>query len=477
MYDIIIFNDFSRYTSAISYEGKTAGGYKIANHLRQLGYKVKTIHHLNYLLSNHKKELFDYLDLHLHPNIKFVGFSKTFMDIQNPELFKELFKHIDQKGIKILIGGWGASTSKLLKYQEVTCLIAGLAESSIEYYLQKNPPIYNKTLKYDIHGSSYDFHNSNGIFHETDVIAQKEMLPIELSRGCRFKCKFCSYPLLGRNPNDLKYIKSEEQMANEFAFNYANWKTTNYLMMCDTFNETTDKLLTVQRALKKAKVNINFASYIRLELLHAHPEQISILRDLGIKSAQFGLESLHHPSAKAVGKGLHPDKVLETLQKCKDVWGSDSILHASFIIGLPYDTPSTVFEWSSKVMNRQTPLDSWIFKPLVIYQKRNLFQSEFELESEKYGYTLINDTGDWKNENWNYEQTKKIAEYLQQLTTEKQTKKIFSWGLIGYTTFGYSFEYLSKLFWGTPEFKKFEIDYSKKRDAFLLNYANEIFKY
>ena len=72
----------------------------------------------------------------------------------------------------------------------------------------------------DKFSSNLDFHNIGPVFHVDDLVFQNEVLPFTVSRGCRFKCKFCRYPLLGRKVTD-KYIRREESLYREFKWNYA----------------------------------------------------------------------------------------------------------------------------------------------------------------------------------------------------------------------------------------------------------------
>ena len=135
--------------------------------------------------------------------------------------------------------------------------------------------------------------------------------------------------------------------------------------MDDTFNETTEKLKVVQRAIERTGIQINFWAYIRMELLNAFPEQISILRDMGQKAALFGVESLHDPSAKSIGKGLGREKIRNLLERVKESWGKDSVLHGSFIMGLPFETPQTAEEWVQILIKREkTFLYNLILKPI-----------------------------------------------------------------------------------------------------------------
>ena len=39
----------------------------------------------------------------------------------------------------------------------------------------------------------WDIHNCGTTFHSSDFIFPNEALPLEISRGGRFKCKFCGF--------------------------------------------------------------------------------------------------------------------------------------------------------------------------------------------------------------------------------------------------------------------------------------------
>ena len=141
-----------------------------------------------------------------------------------------------------------------------------------------------------------------------------------------------------------------------------------------------------------------------------------MLRDMGIGAAHFGIESLNYDAAKSIGKGLDPEQVLKTVDKCRDAWGNETVIHGSFIIGLPHDSPEKCDEWTQHLRDASTSLTSVTIKPLAISQKiqdENMFYSEFEQNMEKYGYKSHNDN--WINEHWTYDEA---CEYANQLTKD-----------------------------------------------------------
>ena len=425
-FDVILLTDMTEYSMPI----KTIGTYKIANVLRQKGYSVTIMDNFIWLLTNYKDEVFKWLDDRIGDNTLFVGFGTTFMSAFNitnynatlrlnlninvsrydaVDGFSDLMLKLKNYNTKVVIGGQGTQTGNIFRIfnKEIDYWIRGLAEDTVVDFInnlksgKKMPKVINSTNLPTV----YDFHNAKPTFSLEDNLVWGEVLPIEISRGCRFACKFCSYPLLGRKVTD-KYIRSEESLYREFKWNYDNWGTTQYQIMCDTFNESTEKLKTVQRALKRAKLDINFWVYARMDLIHAYPEQLSILRDMGIRGAFFGIESLYDPAAKAVGKGFGRVKTFKMVERMKEAWGKECLLHGAFIVGLPHETPQTATDWINLLVNRELKIDSVSINPLRIAPKEGIptsrfYTSEFDRNAELYGYKRLGKLN-WESKHWTY---------------------------------------------------------------------------
>ena len=303
--------------------------------------------------------------------------------------------------LKIVIGGgW---VSPLPSFDEkIDLTVTGDGEHAIiEYlkYLQQKNPFIQYSIKNDhmlIDGSTnnrFDFINSETVYHPSDNIMKGESLPFETARGCIFKCKFCSYPLLGKNKND--YIRTKESMKNELLRNYHEYGTTRYSIVDSTFNDNNIKLQQIAEIAQQLPFKLEYACYIRLDLLHAKPEQYQYLIDSGMTGCFFGIESLNERSLKSIGKGLHPDKVVEELYNFKDKMPNVGTT-AGLICGLPYETENSIEEWSARVLSEDFPLDASIMIPLVIdTNPEAVYKSAFDKDSSKY-YTWA-DPYTWHN--------------------------------------------------------------------------------
>lgn len=232
-------------------------------------------------------------------------------------------------------------------------------------------------------------------WHESDFITPNETLPIEISRGCIFKCSFCNYPLNGKKRND--YIKLTQTLQREFLTNYEKYGTTKYLYVEDTHNDNIAKLEQMRNIRAQLPFDLRYDSYLRLDLIHSHEETATLLRDGGLRGACFGMETLKHASGKSVGKGLAPEKQIAFLHKLREIWGSDVTTTSGFILGLPHDKAEDIAELFDWLPSKNNPLDSWYTTALAItnkkyFQKRGLdrlFYTELDYNYEKYGYRWV----------------------------------------------------------------------------------------
>ena len=151
--------------------------------------------------------------------------------------------------------------------------------------------------------------------------------------------------------------------------------------------------------------------------MRSHPEQYALLRDAGLMGAFFGLESLHTPSSRSIGKGLSSEKVIEELYKFREEL-PNTMVRAGFIVGLPFETKESIETWAEMIQAPDFPIHSYQFFPMMIDRDQSKFyQSEFDKNSEKY-YTWETDKI-WNNGNFNLTWAR---EFCQRYHTLKDSK-------------------------------------------------------
>lgn len=365
---------------------KTYSGHHIAFLLRQNGFEVDVIDRFGLFSEKELAEL-----AYRYRGIDYIGVSATFM-------FKQL-----ASGLNVETTDY--NVPKLAKLQAFVAMVnpkqVVVGGATIYVPIDGARYVQGKNQETDIYRAFdiaipryiSDIQTLNHRFIDSDYILPRETLPMEISRGCIFNCKFCSFGLRARDKFD--YNRHATLVADEIEYNRDKFGSTNYYFLCDTFNDTTMKLENIANELSRRDLKISFVSYLRHDLLHTFPEQIQILKDMGIRGAQFGLETFNYASGKTIGKGLHPDKVKELLIKLNTEW-PETMINSIFIVGLPHSTmdehDSTV-EW----IKEKKVLASAMFYPLHL-NKDIKDASEFSKNAEKYGY---HDLEQWGG-NWKY---------------------------------------------------------------------------
>lgn len=452
--------------TASKYSIKPLGAYSISNVLRKNGYDILVINMYSKL---EKWQLINLLNKFVTKDTLFFGYSSSFFStwdinkidytwlLTGVDYFQEINFHVKSLNPKIKIIFGGSASHQFMNYIKETgnnhCvdyLMHGYSESMIIDFVNslsqnKGPKFSRKTagvyeIDYDIKGLSFNYHDTSFGWHKSDYLVENESLPIEIARGCIFKCKFCAFPLLGKNKNDLTYTKKEQLLLDEVLKNYDMSKSLNYFIVDDTFNERVDKIEMLLRVRDKSKLDLSFSGYTRLDLIHRFPQQIDLLHDLNFKGFIMGIESMNHASAKSVGKGLAPNFQIETLNKIVDRYKGNVSITGLFIIGLPHETPDTFTKWADWVISDESPFDYIVFTPLIIGQEKTTHtESEFFKNFGQYGYSLSDDKKLWENKYWNFIECGKLALRYMDKIEKSGKQKISNVAALGLTKYGYDY--------------------------------------
>lgn len=419
-YDVILF------TGVIRVPQKSFGAYKCAHELRKAGYSVLVINFYNHFSI---QELLRIVDLSVGPNTLFIGVSNTFMDgqgeVKTPNYnshekesipflhrskfltfknsnYETIFKSYLLKknpNIKIVIGG--SRTTAAVKNDLIDYAVIGYADISIVNLanhlrhgtdLPKTQKILgSKTILInDPVADGFDFNASSMQWTKDDIITPGEVLPLELSRGCIFKCAFCNHRLNGKEVVD--YIKPIDTIKNELLYNYHNFGITDYRILDDTFNDTEEKLDTLLDAVKDLPFKPKFWAYVRLDLLAKHPHTIAKLYDIGIRAVFFGIETFHLPAGRVIGKGYDPEAQIQTLQHIRQTYGHDIHVTGSFIVGLPDESLDSIYTTQNRILSGEVPFHEVLFWPLTIQTEEFFYwSSKISVDWQKYGYQQIDD--------------------------------------------------------------------------------------
>lgn len=423
--DVIFWNDCPPFMEdrEVYFLFRYIGPYKLAHQVRSAGYHSQVI---DFITELSEEELWELTTKFVTDETVVLGISATFLFTVSKfdeslgrvsripghiyrvlTRFKETYPHI-----KIILGGYNAEV--VSGFGLVDAIVTGFGEDTflelVNHYKKKTPAPYSKLHAprkgknillnyYQAREKKYDIASDSFLFSKNDCILPNDTLPLEISRGCIFKCKFCRYPLLGRGK--LDYLRNMECVRDELVHNYENFGVTNYYILCDTFNDTEYKIGEWHKAVTSLPFKITFSAYIRADLIHRYPDTAYQLKESGLFGAYHGLESLHPDASRLVGKGWNGKHARDFIPELyHNIWKGEVSQTLNAISGLPGEPEES--HWSTVDWFIDNKLHHLNFFGLLIEKnpwKHN--SSEFERNAAEYGFQF-DEHGNWYNGEWNF---------------------------------------------------------------------------
>jgi radical SAM superfamily enzyme YgiQ (UPF0313 family) len=391
--EVILLSDIPNHSKE-TYAARYAGPYVVKSSLIETGIDAIVIDWFRYL---DEDSFFNYLENFITTHTKCIGISTTFLlpnyghskkmgdgmsqlvanedekideaavaasslylwEWTNEKLskwFYKLRKCLDKKNPNAIIVLGGHRVNKIVQFCELApadyaiklyCdyLITGYADQMIIQLLEKInnkeqivPSLEKQGLKVLMPDDKWKIaknHVPRIRYTKADGIRSRHWLPLEVSRGCAFNCKFCNYEKRATVKKDM-YLLSEELKRN-----YNEFGTQGYNITSDCFNDDRRFVGEWAETIGKLPFKIEWTSYARLDLYNRYPETMDEMLQSGFRAGWFGIETLYHEAGKAAGKGLSPEKVKylmnELKRKSPEFW-----LTTYFIIGLPKETPESL---------------------------------------------------------------------------------------------------------------------------------------
>lgn len=421
------------------YESRPIGIYVLASFLRQHNVPTQTIwgwnqptYHIFYGLC--KK--------FLNEHVKIVGISSTLLfkpddpnnlfGLDKEELYRRftLIKKLAPNA-KIIVGGSQVefvNLSAIPGSEFIDLFVKGQGEEALLEIVKAvttNKKITTTSvapaLTSDAVYKYQNFATTPLKFDSADCLVDGEAVAIEFSRGCIFKCSFCSYDLNGKRPGD--YIKSKETLREELLYNYYKFGTTYYYASDDLINDSEEKVDMLLEVSKSLPFKLTYSGYLRLDLIRRFPSMAAKLKESGLIACFFGIETINDDSGKAVGKGLGLERTTEALDICHRGWNNEVLGTAGLIMGLPKDTSEYKYQlvdWLNSSRVRNVIKDCSV-QPLFITPGLGI--SDIDKNPEKFGYYSQNETMleknryglnhmDWKTDCYSLSQAIEDSEFV-----------------------------------------------------------------
>lgn len=374
------------------------GPYRIAQFLRENNFDIEVVEYALFWTLEELKEL---AKSRITKDTLFIGSSHLFYAWSNT--IGEFFKWIKETYPDIYI--ISGSTAKPGPYTEyIDYYIRGYGEYAIlellkyldgngtKPILDANQLVNGKKVIDAIHSyPAYPMKSLMVKYEDRDFIRKDEWLGIEFSRGCKFKCAFCNYPILGVKGD---YTRDADDAYEQLADTYDRFGVSKYIIADDTLNDRTEKLTKFANVTEKLNFDPWYWSFIRADLLSSRLKDKEELLRMGVNGHYYGIESFNRPSAKAIGKGMDPEKIKEGILNNKKYFEkhSNNPFRATIglIVGLPYETFETMDN------TKQWLIDNWQGQSFVSWGLE-IWNGDSEVPSilsnnyEKYGYIKLTD--------------------------------------------------------------------------------------
>lgn len=396
---------------AVQVSGRTIGAYKVAYHCRLQGFKVQVIEFVEQLTY---QDYIDIIDKFVGPKTLAVGTSATFLHLplsknktlnimgefsfrsakwiptETQEQEDEITQYIKNinPDCKIIVGG-AMVNKKSLEDSNIDIVSSGYGEVNVPDILMSLKKKQEIKKHFEDIWSMHEIQTSSMTWTKEDLLVPGEIIPLEIARGCIFKCSFCNFRMIGKEKGS--YVRASELIKDEFIRNYEKFGINRYWITDDTFNDDNDRLEELRNIVQSLPFKIELIAFIRFDLV-VLKNQAQLLKDCGFKMGHAGFETTNPESAKDIGKGMSPKKQLDYLTELKkDLW-KDIYLHSGFMMGLPSDTKKSIKEMLNFLRSNKNPLDSYYVYPLNISlpdPHASAPPSNFAENPEQHGYEWV----------------------------------------------------------------------------------------
>jgi anaerobic magnesium-protoporphyrin IX monomethyl ester cyclase len=157
----------------------------------------------------------------------------------------------------------------------------------------------------------------------------RTITPIHTSRGCPYRCRFCSSTRFDganwRARSSESVLAELEYLVHELGYGAVAFMDDNFTFSPNRIHEICDGIL-------RRAFDLDWWCFSRVDTIVRHPEMVQHMAEAGARSIFIGVESPNSKVLDHFHKGIDPDQAVEAVQILKrngiETW-------ASYILGAP----------------------------------------------------------------------------------------------------------------------------------------------
>lgn len=173
-------------------------------------------------------------------------------------------------------------------------------------------------------------------YHDTPGGIPSPSVQMWASRGCPFGCIFCVWPQVMYG-GGIYRVRQPSKVLDELEWLIAEYGFKSVYFDDDTFNIGKKRILEFCEEFKSRKIGIPWAIMARADTIDE--ETLVAMREAGMVSLKFGVESGVQEIINRSGKNLDLKKVRENVHAAKKLGIK---VHLTFTFGLPGETHQTI---------------------------------------------------------------------------------------------------------------------------------------
>jgi radical SAM superfamily enzyme YgiQ (UPF0313 family) len=309
-------------------------------------------------------------------------------------LSKELkVRHPDKM---IILGGVGSKSVEfkiMTRFPDIDVIAYGECEVA-------GPIILNHLINQkDLSGCPNIYYRQNGKIVRTKPCARQENLNriaypayektdltrysgigMITSRGCPYKCTFCSVaPIWDFEP----YLRSSEDIINEISYLLKRGKANLFLFQDEYFLSSPERAKDFSRKLISSGLDIRWKAFGRVNLIDR--EAMELMAESGCVEIRFGIESGSDEILDLVEKGFNVEQAIRIVSEAAEVFPS---VDAFFIWGFPFETMEQFYQ-TVFLMNSFRMMGVRVLPSLLCYLPQTKIYQDLDREKLEFSYEMI----------------------------------------------------------------------------------------